>query len=280
MLTTPYIEKLQKVGLTADDLSYKGLDPGPILRRLCVAVVGSRKPTPYGNEVTERFVAELSKAGVIIISGLAFGIDSLAHRSCIKAGGTTIAVLPSGLDSIYPASHQMLAADIQKSGALLSTYPPHHRPRKHDFLNRNRLIAALSDAIIIPEAAERSGSLNTARHAQELEIPVYAVPGRVNDPMSQGTNLLIANGHAEILLSPSQILEQLGIDSAKLHENIELNLTEPAASVFKLVNQGMTGLFDLQLHSQLQSSHLLSTLTELELVGLIRQDSLGLWITS
>lgn len=279
MLTISFTEKLQRVGLRAGDVSYKGTDPEILLGRPCVAVVGSRKPTPYGKEITEYFVAELSRAGVVTTSGLAFGVDGLAHKAALNAGGITVAVLPSGLEEVYPASHRMLATEIEKSGALISSYPPQHRPRKHDFLNRNRLIAALSDAIIIPEAAERSGSLNTARHAQELEIPVYAVPGRVNDLMSRGTNLLIASGHAEILLSPSQILEQLGINSAKQHENIELNLIEPAASVFNLVSQGISGLFDLQLHSQLQSSHLLSTLTELELNGLIHQDTLGLWTT-
>lgn len=277
MLSISYTEKLQRLGLRADDVSYKGTDPNLLLGRPCVAVVGSRKPTPYGKEITERFVAELSSSGVVILSGLAFGIDGLAHKSALKAGGTTVAVLPSGLETIYPTSHQMLAADIQKTGALLSTYPPLHQPHKHDFLNRNRLIVALCDAVIITEAAERSGSLNTARHAQVLAVPVYAVPGRVNDPMSKGTNLLIASGHAEILLSPSQILKQLSVDTTTLLKNTVLNLTEPAASIFNLVNQGIGRLFDLQLHSQLQSSQLLSTLTELELIGLIRQDSLGLW---
>ena len=131
-----------------------------------VAIVGSRRPTPYGKLVTEHIAGELAQLGVVIVSGLAFGIDTIAHKAALAQGGRTIAVLPSGIDTIYPASNRHLAWQIAtENGSLITEYPEGHVPRKHDFLARNRLISGLSQAVVIVEAAQRSGTLSTAHHA-------------------------------------------------------------------------------------------------------------------
>ncbi len=177
-----------------------------------VAIVGARKYSPYGQTVTTKLASELARAGVIIVSGLALGIDSLAHRACLDAGGQTIAVLPSGINHIYPRSHLGLASRIIENGGLLIS---EHRPDdatilKYRFLERNRLIAACADAILITEAATASGSLNTAHYALDLGIPVLAVPGNITSATSSGTNRLIKQG-ATPVLETADILEILNI---------------------------------------------------------------------
>jgi len=178
-----------------------------------VAIVGARKYTPYGLEVTTKLASELARAGVIIVSGLALGIDSIAHKACLEAGGKTIAVLPTGVNHIYPRSHRGLATKIIESGGLLlSEHPPHDDTiLKYRFLERNRLIAGLADAVLITEAQSASGSLNTARYALDLGIPVLAVPGNITSQSSVGTNRLIVQG-ASPVLETADILDILGID--------------------------------------------------------------------
>ncbi|MCA9324731.1 DNA-processing protein DprA, partial [Candidatus Saccharibacteria bacterium] len=170
-----------------------------LLSSPCVAIVGSRKVSPYGRQVTELFARTLAERGVVIVSGLAFGIDSIAHRAALEAGGKAIAVLPTPLDRIYPASHRQLAADIlERGGALVSEYAPDDDTYRSSFVARNRLIAGLADATLIPEAALKSGSLHTARFTLELGKDVLAVPGNITSPVSEGTNNLIRVGATPI----------------------------------------------------------------------------------
>lgn len=177
-----------------------------------VGIVGSRKVTNYGREVTSMLAHELSKRGVVVISGLALGVDSIAHRSSLNVQGRTIAVLPSGISNIYPSSHTGLAKQIVQSGGLLiSEYQDRSSPMKYQFIERNRIIAAMSDVIIITEAAVNSGSLHTARFALELGRTVMAVPGPITSPSSMGTIKLIQAG-AHPILSYSDVLSELGID--------------------------------------------------------------------
>lgn len=180
-----------------------------IFQQPSVAIVGSRKASAYGREVTLRLARELAEHGVVIIAGLAIGIDSLAHRGALDGHGTTIAVLGNGLSHIYPAQNRGLATEIlANNGIILSEYEPDVPVARYQFLERNRLISALSDIVIVVEANLRSGSLNTARHALEQGKILMAVPGNITAPLSSGTNQLIAND-ATPLLNTESVLEKL-----------------------------------------------------------------------
>lgn len=187
-----------------------------LLERPCVAIVGSRKVTDYGVAITTQLTKELVDAGIVIISGLALGVDSIAHQAALDAGGQTIAILPAGLDQIYPSRHQRLAEDIVRSGgALVSEYPVGQgRPQKYQFIARNRIIAALSQGVLITEAAARSGSLHTANFALEQGIEVFAVPGNILSETSGGTNDLIKTG-ATPVTNVQDILEGIGLGQTK-----------------------------------------------------------------
>lgn len=175
-----------------------------------VAIVGSRHNTKYGEEIAYKLAYELGKRGAVVVSGLAFGIDSIAHRGCLDAGGVTVAVLGTAIDRIYPVTHRPLAAEIiKKGGAVMSEYAPGAKVYpKTSFLERNRLISGLSDAVVIVEAAERSGSLNTATHAINQGKEVFAVPGNITNPYSMGCNKLIKQG-AIPYTEPKDVLELL-----------------------------------------------------------------------
>lgn len=161
---------------------------------LAIAVVGSRRATPYGLEVAETLAADLAARGVTIVSGLARGIDSAAHRGALRVGGRTLAVLGSGVDVVYPPENRRLAAEIAERGALVSQFAPGTPPLPQNFPARNQVIAAMSLAVVVVEAAEKSGSLITARLAAELGREVLAVPGRITAPESRGANRLIQDG--------------------------------------------------------------------------------------
>jgi len=163
---------------------------------LAVAVVGSRRATPYGLEVAETLAADLAARGITIVSGLARGIDSAAHRGALRVGGRTLAVLGTGVDVVYPPENRRLAEEIVERGALVSQFAPGMPPLPQNFPTRNRVIAAISLAVVVVEAAERSGSLITARLGAELGREVLAVPGRVTSPESRGANRLIQDGAA------------------------------------------------------------------------------------
>ncbi len=165
---------------------------------LAVAIVGSRAATPYGVAVAERLAADLAARGVTVVSGLARGIDSAAHRGALRAGGRTIAVLGSGVDVIYPPENRRLAGDIEASGALVSQFAPGTPPLAGYFPARNRVIAGLSLAVLVVEAAEKSGSLITAGLAAEMGREVLAVPGPLTSPQSVGAHRLIQDGAALI----------------------------------------------------------------------------------
>jgi len=161
-----------------------------------VAIVGSRAATPYGLERAERIAADLARLGLVIVSGLARGIDAAAHRGALEAGGITVAILPGGLSAITPESHVGLAERIARRGALLSEWPGAFPARRGMFVRRNRLIAALSQATVVVEAAERSGAISTAAAARRLGRPLLAVPGDVDRATSRGCNALLRSGAA------------------------------------------------------------------------------------
>ncbi len=176
-----------------------------------LAIVGSRQATPQGLADAHWFAREVGQAGLTIVSGLALGIDASAHRGALAGGGTTIAVLGHGRDSIYPAQHRPLASEILgQGGALITEYPDGTPARPFHFPCRNRIIAGLSRAVLVVEAAPQSGSLSTARYALDLGVDVFVVPGSIHQAQSLGSNRLIRDG-AQLVQSPQQLLEDLGL---------------------------------------------------------------------
>jgi len=180
------------------------------LRGPCVAVVGPRAPSAAGRVVAERFAGELARAGAVIVSGLATGIDAVAHRAALAVGGRTIAVQACGPDLVYPRRHRELADRIATSGAVVTELPPGTPPRPEHFPFRNRLISALSLAVLVVEARTRSGSLVTARHAADQGVDVWSVPGPLGIATSEGSNQLLRDG-AHVALEPEDLLRPLGL---------------------------------------------------------------------
>ena len=181
-----------------------------VLNRPAVAIVGARAASPYGLSVAGRLASDLAAAGVVVVSGLARGVDSAAHRGALAARGTTIAVLGSGVDVVYPPEHAPLAAEIAASGAVISELTPGAAPLPQFFPQRNRIISGLSRAVVVIEAGEQSGSLITARLALEQGREVLAVPGNVLSGRNRGAHGLLRDG-AKIVESADDILEELGM---------------------------------------------------------------------
>ena len=202
-------EKLLSISSCPKELFYSGRLPDPAVP--AVAIVGARMCSAYGRIQAFHFAEVLSRNGVQILSGLALGIDSEAHKGALEGSSPTFAVLGCGLDVCYPASNRKLASRIlQNGGGIISEYPEGTPPLAHHFPVRNRLISALSDLVLVVEAREASGSLITAGYALDQGRPVYAIPGSVHEPLSRGTNRLIFDG-AGAAISPDVILTELGI---------------------------------------------------------------------
>ena len=188
-----------------------------LLNKPMIAIVGSRKASPEGLKNAAAFAQELSRAGLLIVSGLARGIDGAAHQAtlCLGPKNFTMAVCGTGLDVIYPKEHLSLARNIQNQGLLVSEYPSGTPPRSGHFPRRNRIIAAFSIGVLVIEAAEKSGSLITARLALEMGREVFAVPGSIRQPLSKGCNLLIQQG-AKLVQNPEDVLEDLIFEKSPL----------------------------------------------------------------
>lgn len=238
-----------------------------------IAVVGTRRPSLYGQALTMQVVPRLVEHGLTIVSGLARGIDSMAHRAALTAQGRTIAVLGSGVDVIYPAENRRLAADIARQGAVISEYPLGTQPDAFNFPARNRIISGLSLGTVVVEAGEKSGALITAGYALEQSREVFAFPGRVTDRLCAGCNRLIKAGHAKLITDPDDILEELDLTVAlqqlEIKHVIPDNETEGA--VLALLSAAPTHIDDLGRQVSLSMAEVSSTLTMLELKGAIRQ---------
>jgi DNA processing protein len=243
-----------------------------------LAIVGSRKMTAYGRFVTTHLATEAGRAGITIISGLAYGVDAEAHRAALEAGGTCVAVLPTSLDKIYPSSHCNLAAEITKQGTLISEYGSNDPIRLANFVARNRLISGLSDAVLITEATLRSGSLATARFALEQGKTVMAVPGNINSPGSEGCNNLIKSGALPVT-APADIFLAMNIRPIKVKEQI-FRGTDEEEILYSLIAKGVCAQETLAQESNLSGPNLSNALTGLELAGYIRPAGAGNWVTS
>ena len=269
-------DSLKSVEPKPHQLYWTGIPLNKILTKPRVGIVGSRKATNYGRVVTHDLAAKLARAGVVVISGLAFGIDSYAHKAALEAGGCTVAVLPSSLQEIYPASHRNLAQQILKNdGALVSEYPPETDVRSHNFIARNRLISGLVDVLVITEAAKNSGSLHTARFALEQGKTVMAVPGNIHSPTSEGCNNLIKSGAIPVT-DVNDIFFALKIQPTVKPVTI-IKGTPEQRQIFELIADGVRMQEELAAVSQLPVPEISSTLTTLELQGYIRPIGGGAW---
>jgi DNA processing protein len=174
-----------------------------------VAIVGARACSSYGAQIAHQLACEFAAAGVTVVSGLARGVDAVAHRGSLEAGGRTVAVLGCGIDRDYPRAHADLAQRIAAGGAVVSEYPPGVEPAPWRFPARNRIIAALADVVVIVEARERSGALITVDLAIEIGRPIYALPGETTSLLSVGTNQLIRHGHATLITAAADVLADI-----------------------------------------------------------------------
>jgi len=239
---------------------------------VAVGVVGTRNVTVYGRQVTEELATCLGHHGVTLVSGLARGVDGVAHDACLKAGGRTLAVMGCGVDIIYPPEHRALAERILDSGALISDYAPGTHPDSANFPPRNRIISGLSIATVVVEAGETSGALITATFAAEQGRDVFAVPGGIFAPQSKGTNRLIRDG-ARPLLKVDEVLEALQIDQA--HEHRQLRLALPAdeteARLLNILSDQPTHIDEIGALAGLPIVEVSATLAMMELKGMVKQ---------
>ena len=278
---------------------------------VAVAMVGTRKASPYGIEAAEKIAYGLCRQGAVVISGAAAGVDSASHRGALRAGGKTIAVLGNGLDIVYPAENEWLYRDIAASGALISEYPPGTAAEAWHFPVRNRIISGLSLATIVVEAPEKSGALITANTALEQGRDVFAVPGPIDAPLSRGCNRLIADGAAGLItdswdvlreyeaIYPHKILgervelprtlgyqareEQARAKQAAAEEilslptlNLKTNdagLTDDQIAILRTLKDGALQVDDLIEKTQIPTRRVLSALTMMELEGYVEQGS-------
>ncbi len=245
---------------------------------LAVAIVGTRKCSVYGRQTAERLGGSLARAGVTIVSGLARGIDSAAHAAAVRAGGRTIAVCATGLRNIYPPENVDLAAEIAQQGCVVTEAPLDRGATPGIFPQRNRIISGLSLGVIVVEADRRSGSLSTAKHAREQNRDVFAVPGQIDNPRSQGCHDLIRDG-AILVRSADDVLEALGpltqpvktSDSEVVHNPRELALNDCERLVLNAVPQHPVLIDEILRGVDLEAPRILSTLMILEMKRLLRR---------
>lgn len=266
-----YPEKLRSLSDPPKELFVLGADLQELLARPAVAIVGSRKVSAYGQAVTLHLAVELARAGVVIISGLAIGMDGIAHQAALEASGLTVAVLPSSLDHVYPTRHHGLAKKIlEKGGALVSEYPEGSFINKGNFIARNRIVSGLSDAVLITEAAEKSGTLHTADFALQQGIEVLAVPGNITSETSKGTNALIKAG-ATPVTSVDDIFQVLGIQAPGQQKSRAPKGDNPfEQALLDLLFAGTQAGEELLVASKLNVREFNQTLTMLEIRGHIR----------
>ena len=250
----------------------------PTKRVKTVAIVGTRKPSAYGREIATKIASECAKNGIVVVSGLALGIDSIAHRAAINSGGKTIAVLANGVDKIYPRSHEDLGQKIlQTNGAILSEYPNNTPARPWQFLARNRIVSGLADAVVIIEAASRSGTLSTANHALDQGKEIFAVPGNITSPLSAGCNQLIKNG-ANPLTSVEDLLDFLIPDRFEKQTQLFKGDTREENVILEFLSKnGTTSSDTIIKQTKLSASEFNQAITMLELKGLVLNNGGEKW---
>lgn len=271
MESKDYPQKLRHITNPPYSLYYKGRLPTE--KDKAVAIVGARSRSAYGQGVARELAGMLAKEGISVISGLAMGIDADAHQGALTAGGTTFGVLGNGVNVCYPGQNRHLYRQIVQSGGILSEYPPDEQPMPYRFPSRNRIISALSDCVVVIEAREKSGSLITADCAMEQGKDVYALPGRITDPLSAGCNKLIRQGagilySVEDFLKEWEIIGQSGIASPDLRKKL---LEKEEMLVYSELDFCPTGIGTLMERTSLCLVELIDILARLQQKGFIRE---------
>lgn len=270
-------EALRQIGSPPKQLFCRGTSLFDLMARPRVAIVGSRGPSAYGKQVAAQLARELAEQGMVIISGLALGIDAIAHRAALEAGGLAIAVLPGPVDNIYPRTNRRLGEDILAGGGtLVSEYGVGEISFKQNFVARNRLVAGLAQAIIIPEAAEKSGSLHTARFALEQGKEVLTVPGKITSKLSVGTNNLLKAG-ASPVTTYLDVLNALSLKDHRTPARKVRGRNDHEQTVLDLLLTGISDGEELLAESRLTTSQFNQVLTMLEVGGLIRPLGANQW---
>lgn len=239
-----------------------------------ISIIGTRNNTDYGKQVTEKLVSDLQEQNILIISGLAFGIDAIAHKAALNNGLPTIGVLAHGLDSIYPSQHKSLAKEMLQKGGLLTEFRKETKPDKHNFPRRNRIVAGMADATIVVETAIKGGSMITAELAHNYNRDVFAIPGKITDSKSAGCNYLVKNGHAALLTDAQQLTEALGWKQKKAkpkpQKELFIDLTPDEKTIIEILRQKEnTHIDELFLQSGLSSSAVAGAMLSLELQNVI-----------
>ena len=274
-----FSQRLTNIANPPKSLCYMGKLPetnAPV-----VSIVGSRKPSAYGKEVTERLATDLAKAGCVIVSGLALGVDCIAQKAAIEAGGTVVAVVPNELPDISPRTNYQLAMSIIKQGgAVVSEWMKGDNKivNRWSFLERNRLVSGLADGIIITEAAERSGTLNTASHALNQGRDLFVVPGNITSPLSAGCNTLLKQG-AYLVTDADDVLSIIAPEKLQKDNGQELaaSATIEEAIIIKLISEGLRDGDEIQQKSGLSASDFATALTMLEINGVIKPLGANNW---
>ena len=266
-------DKLRHIAKAPENLYIRGELPDQ--NRLHVAIIGSRKPTAYGRELTQKLAEGLASRGAIIVNGMALGVDGIALQAAMNAGGHVVAVLAGGVDKPSPYSNRQIADMIlQGKGAIISEYEPGSVPYASQFLVRNRIVSGLSDLVIVTEASERSGTLNTVSHALEQGKDVYAVPGNITSPTSRGCNRLIAQG-ATPILDVDEFLSQLFPEESTAQ--LLFGATPDEQTILDLVRSGIRDGDELHEKSGLSAAVFAQTMTMLEINGTIKPLGANQW---
>lgn len=251
-----------------------------VLARM-VGIVGTRGVTPYGRQIAERLAGDLARVGVTVVSGMAAGIDTIAHRAALEAGGKTVAVMGTGVDRVYPAANRGLAKDIEAGGALVTEFPPGTGPKREHFPQRNRIISGLSLGTVVVEAPERSGAIITAGYAGEQGREIMAVPGEVFSKASAGCHALIRDG-ATLVTSAEDVLE--AIQALGEAMQLPLPVTPPPlppgdeGEVVKLLSHKALQTDEIVRATELTAARVATLLTMLELKGIVRDMGGGQWV--
>lgn len=267
--SSAYPEKLKNIDIPPLVLYAKG--DTSLLSKKSISIIGTRKPTTYGKIVCEKFTEELSKSGLVTVSGLAYGIDTLVAEKTLSSGGKTIAVLAGGLDSIYPAQNKGLSEKIISSGGLLlSEQKPGVKPQSFMFVSRNRIVSALGLGTVIVEAGKSSGTMTTARHAVEQGRELFVIPGNITSSQSEGTNSLIDEMPDTFTISPARVLFKLGIKKkTEEQKSAQIDLTE--SKILDALSEGELSFDDLSDRIEMMPSALSAKLIKMEMFGLVKK---------
>lgn len=263
-----YLRILSTIPNPPKDIFYRGSLPE--IRLPSVAIIGTRRPTHYGIEVCHMLAYDLAKKGITIISGLALGIDGIAHKAALEAGGNTIAVLANSVDTIYPrTNHHIGEAILHQGGAIISEYEPPTAARDFQFLERNRIVSGLSDAVIIIEAAKRSGTLATATHALAQGRDVFVVPGNITSPLSAGCNALLKQGATPVTCA-EDILEVVSPQLLSSQASLPLGSSPLETAIISQLQAGVHDGDELCRLIDATSAELNQALTMMEINGILR----------